>query len=364
MRVTASKVHLLQYCQAFAREDMPWDDRKTDLAERGDRLHAVAARYPSTGVREEVAEDIREEYARVCEWLDSINAVALFREGRLLLEVSYAWDVATDTAECIGSHRDYSKANGRLSGTADLVWLTTIDGKPIAATIWDWKAGTGHDAGPQLRSLALMVARTYGIEQVTVAALEVTAERVLEVAREELDAFGLSAAAGEIDALLSGIETSAPVPGAHCGELYCPARLTCPVGQVAVAEVIEAIPSDKLAARQAFRLSDPIETPEHAAWAVEVIRLVNAKLDAIKEDIKSKVPAEGWRCADGRVLKETFHNASSFSKDKALALCKELGATDEQIALTYFSYEKSNGLRVSGGAAKPRTKRTKKAKAA
>lgn len=359
-RVSASKVHLLQYCQAFAQPEMVWEERTTDLGDRGTRLHKLLADYARGLVPTKVDEDIAAAFAHARKWLDELKATV--GEGRLLIEASFAWDPDADAAEHIGYDRDYSKANGRVTGTADLVLVVTVDGKAIAAMVWDWKSGTGWGAGPQLRQLAVMVARTFDVEQVTVAALELTDDGVTEVVREDLDSFGLSAAAGEVADLLSQVDGAEPTPGAHCGELYCPARLTCPASQAAAAELVDDIPADALATTGQFKLTDPITTPEHAAWAVDVIRLVNAKLESIKDTIKKLVPAEGWPLADGRILKEGSCKSSGFSKEKAIELCKELGATDEQLGGLYYQYEKSTGLRVSGGASKPRTKRSPKLK--
>lgn len=353
-RVTASKVGLLSYCQAWARPEMVWENRSSDSAERGTRFHAAIAGYTETRERSEVGEDIREEYAHACAWVDSLQLPA---GAALLTETAFAWDPVTDTAEVIGKDRDYSKASGRLCGTADLVMVAMVDGRAVAAMVWDWKTGDGSGSGPQLRTLGLMVARAMGIEDVTVAALEARSGGVFEVAREELDGFTLAMFAGELAEHLSFVPRALPVAGSHCGELYCPARLSCPLGTEATSQVLEVIPADALAATREYRLTDPIETPEHAAWAVDVIRLVGAKLDAIKDSIKAKIPQDGWKLEDGRVLRETRATIEAFDKHKAMALCKQLGATDEQIGSCFYTFEKSNGLRVSGGHTKPRARR-------
>lgn len=363
MRVTASKVGLLAYCQAFARPEYEWDTRSSESAERGTRFHKAIATWilaepPANGGLHPypLEDDIQEEYERAVEWVQSLGV----DPEVLQVEIALAWDPATDTAERLPSKgdRDYSAGKGRLCGTADLVLVTVVDGKPIAATVWDWKTGDGSGAGPQLRALGLMVARALGVEQVTVAALEARKSGVTEVAREELDGFALAMVAGELADQLASIAAAQPVPGAHCGELYCPARLSCPLGKEATVQVI---PADALVPAKRFSLADPITTPEHAAWAVDVIRLVNARLEAIKDDIKARVPADGWRLEDGRVLREGHCETPAFDKHKALALIKQLGATPEQIASLHYTFEKSTGLRVTGGAAKPRTKRGKAA---
>jgi hypothetical protein len=358
MRATASNVGLLQYCSWWATEDAAWGDRTTSEADVGTRFHSAAAEYARTRIRVDVDDDIREQYAHACDWIDSL---AVPPGDSILIERSFAWDPTSDTAEAIGFNRDYANGNGRICGTVDLVLLTVLDGRPMAAMVWDWKTGNSLGSGPQLRALGLMVARTFGLETVTVAALDVSPDAIVEMAREELTPFELSAIAGELAELVAGVAGSKPLPGAHCGELFCPAKLHCPVAQVAAAEIVDVIPVDKLVRRPDFRLTDPIETAEHAIWAVAAVSLVGAKLDDIKKDIKAKCPSTGWVAADGRILREGSCDSTGFDQSKALALCRQLGATDDQIAALSYTYQKSTGLRVSGGGAKARTKRSKAA---
>lgn len=360
--VTASKVGLLPYCSWWATPEAKHDDGRSVEADAGDRFHKAIRNYTATRKRETVGEDIAALYAHACDYVDSLGLPE--DPPALLLERSFAWDPATDAAEVIGYDRDYSKGNGRLCGTVDLVMLVMVDGKVVGAMVWDWKTGDSLSSGPQLRTLGLMVARAFGISQVTVAALDVGPAGVTETCREEMDDFALSAVAGELAEQIAAIGATEPQPGSHCSELFCPAKLHCPVAEKAASEVVDVIPADKLVRRPEFRLTDPIETAEHAMWAVDVCRLIGAKLDAIKDDIKAKVPADGWKAEDGRVLKEGSCDSTGFDKTKALALCRQLGATDAQIESLNYTYQKSTGLRVSGGGAKPRAKRSSKKAAA
>lgn len=360
MKVTASKVGLLPYCQWWARDDAPWPPQTSGpLAERGTRFHQAIARYTLTRQREEVAEDIAAEYEHACAWVDEHTPRGLVE---VLVEVAFAWDPSTDDAEVLVSvgDRDYSRGAGRLCGTADLVLLWR---KPTAAAyVYDWKTGDGSGAGPQLGALAVMVSRAFGIDTVSVSALEVSKHGVEEVAVESFDAFALAGLAGELAELVAKIPDAEPQPGSHCGELYCPARLTCPAGQGALAEVVDVIPAEALVRRPEWRITDPVTTPEHAMWTLDVLRLMGTWVEAKKDEIKAKVPADGWRAEDGRVLRETTATIEAFDKKAAVALCKELGATDEQIGRLYYTFQKSNGLRVGGGDA-PK-KRARKPRAA
>jgi len=363
MRPTASKVGLLRYCQAWAKPDAVWDPRdEAPDADRGDRGHKALADYARTRVRKPVDEDIAVEYAAGCDWIDDLNVSS---KSNLLIETSFAWDPATDTAEIIGEDRDYSKAGNRLGGTADLVLVTMVAGKPIAAVVWDWKFGNSYESPPQLRALGLMVARTFGIDRVECAALDIGPLGVRELCHETLDAFELSTIAGEQAELLAMVPTSEPSAGAHCSELFCPAKLSCPLIAEGAAQLVDVIPVDALVRKAPYKLTDPITTPEHAAWAAGVISLMLKKLETLKDDIKAMLPEGGWKLEDGRVLEERFSTVttSKFSEETAIAKLRELGVTDEQIEALYIpgSYQRSQGLRVYGGTAKPRAKRSKAA---
>lgn len=362
---TASKVGLLVFCQAWAKPDAVHDERAAAPdADRGTRGHKALADYATTRVRVAVADDVAADYAAGCAWIDSLNIA----EG-LMVEVAFAWDPTTDTAEHIGYDRDYSKGAGRLCGTADLVMVARMNGVVVGAMVWDWKFGNSYESGPQLRALGLMVARTFGIEQVTVAALDIGPEGVRELCREDLDAFALATIAGELAELRALIPTSEPQVGAHCAELFCPAKLSCPLIDQATPDLggVEVIPADKLVRRKPFKLTDPIETAEHAAWATGVISLMLGKLESLKDEIKAKVAKHtgGWQLEDGRTLEERFSTvkATTFSRETAESLLRELGASEQQIADLErpTPYQRSQGLRVYGGAAKPRAKRSKAA---
>lgn len=353
MRLTASKVALASHCTYSFRDDAPQDPyRSSDAADRGNRFHSAIAEFLETGELKSYEDDIAAEMAEAISWMHAKG----WARRDLEIESAFGWDAATDDAKRYQiEHRGYPK-DGLLHGTADLiVWE---DGK---ATVLDWKTGDGSGAGPQLRALGLMVARYCALEEVTVAALEVKASGVTEVCRETLDSFALSALAGELADAVASIPTAEPTPGSHCGELYCNSRLGCPAGNAATAELVDVIPADALTRAKPFKLTDPIRTPEHAAWALDVLRLVSAKVDAIKDDIKARVPPEGWALEDGRMLRETKSSVSYPDKDQLQSLARRLGATDQDIESCMRSFDRSNGLRVVGGEKKPRTRKTKAA---
>lgn len=351
MRVTASKVGLLEHCQYFARPEAVWSDTTSAAADRGTRFHRAIALYINgvPGLPLSVEDDIAEEFRHAKRWVDDLRAA--YPNAELHAEQAFAWDPETDEAEVIpAAERDYQAGHGRLCGTADLV-VVFPDGM-ANVLVYDWKTGSGEGAGPQLRALSLMAARAWKVETATGAALEVTGAGVKEVCHEHHDAFALSGIAGGLADVIQFIPGAEPIPGAHCGELYCPARATCPeVNKAHVALVPEAALVRKF--------STEVESPEHAVWMMDRIRLVESACKAIKDAIKAKVPEGGWQLDDGSKLIESTRDMPRFDKNKALVLLKQLGATDAQLAALTYVWKESAGLKIVGGPAAAKPKRTR-----
>lgn len=331
--VTASKTGLLEHCQYWARPEAQWADKPGAGADRGTRGHAAIAVYVETGVVPELDEDIAQPFASARAWVDS------FGREQLRAEVAFAWDPATDTASILGQNigRDYSAGGGRLCGSADLV---AVNRGLKVGYIGDWSFGDGTKKGPQLRTLAVMLARAEGLASVTVEALEVSAEGVRQVCREDLDAFQLAAIAGERAEQRAAIATAEPVPGPHCADLYCPARATCPAGRAIVEQVIPAGDLVK------HRWEIQIQSPEHAVWLYDRAKLVEAAAKAVKDAVKAYVPDEGLQLPDGSVLIESTRNMPRFSKDRAIGVMRELKATEQQIESCTSVVTEGAGLRL------------------
>lgn len=349
MRVTASRVGLLPFCRYFASGRASWQDTSSPAAERGTRFHKAIANYIETGnMSVEWEEDIQAEMVHAVAWVER------FGREKLAAEVAFAWNPATDRAWHLETEeRDYGAAQdaGYLCGTADLV---AIQRDTRAGYIGDWKTGSADSAGPQLRALAVMLARAEGLDMVTVEALEVTSSGVVHVGTEMLDSFALAAAAGELAEHLAEVETAEPTPGPHCGEMYCPARAKCPAGT----EIIDQIVPAEALVKHRWDLT--ITSPDHAVWLLDRARLVEQAAKAVKEAVKAYVPDEGLLLADGSRLIEGTREMPRFDKNKAIALLKELGATDEQVGGCTYFYEESSGLRVVGGdRAKPKSRKKK-----
>lgn len=348
MRVTGSKAGLLLECQWFANALAEWFDGTSEAADKGNRFHKAIAVYVKTGQAPLVLEeDIELLYGAAQRWVDSHGG-----PGDFGAEVGFAWDPVTDTAKMLAEvDRDYSGApESWLCATAD---LTRVDTKARTGYIGDWKTGDGSKATMQLRTLAVMLARTFGLETVHVEALEVGWDGIRVVCREVLDGFALAAHAGALAEALAAVPTAKPQPGPHCGDLYCPARATCPAVTAIVAEVI---PAEALV-RHKWGVA--ISGPEHAAWLYEQAKAVESAAKAVKDAVKAYVPEGGLALEDGSMLVEGTRQMPRFDKAKAVGVMRELGATDAQIEGCSYTATESAGLKRVGGekATKPRKKK-------
>jgi len=322
-------------CGYSFREDVIWVTSTSPAADRGTRFHKAIASYVA-GVGVVPDADFRLEYEHATNWVDAYGI------GHLRAEVAFAWDHNSDTAtELAGVDRDYRKSGGRLAGTADLV---SVNKATRSGYVGDFKTGDGSGATMQLRALALMLARTHDLDVVTVEALEASPFGIKSVCREVLDAFDLAAVAGELSDAIESIDTAQPTPGAHCTGMWCNAVTTCPVGHAAAAELV---PVTSLVR---YTMSTAITSPDHAAWMLDRVRLVEAACKAVKEAVKEACPPGGWALEDGSVLREGSREVPRFDKTKAIELARAKGATDEEIAACTYTYVESSGLRRSAPA--------------
>lgn len=358
-RVSASRAALLHACRWWARADAPRVEAEPgDSAKDGTALHALvdanlrgvldqerARRIAATG-----ADPFRVDRL----WGHALPWLTAHTSPWMRSEVVFAWDPATDrgyelteTLEQLGLHgpRPYADPDAwariraalglserAIPGTADLV--TIVDGVVV---IYDWCTGR-TDKREQLRLLALMIARAMDLEEVRIVTLRLSDEGLGEDDHGTLDTIDLASLAGEYAALTEQVEGSEPEPGAHCAGLYCPAFLACPTTQGAISELIPAqmltagasAESDR---RASYRMSMEIQGVEHAAWLLPRVNLLRDAAEALRDALKGWASEhEGIPSAPGMTWGPVQAMRSNFLREKAEALIRLLGGTDEQIA--------------------------------
>lgn len=245
--ITASAIPRLLACPASHR--LPHHDYRSAAADAGNARHAEA----------EAAADTGGELHHAVQ--------ALMVEGdQLATECAFAYDCATDSARELGhlDRRYRDLAPYEIPGTMDL--LIRGPGRAVVVDYKSFAEVASAERNAQLATYALMVARAYGLDEVTVAIVYLTNVRRPSIAT--LGPLDLDAHAARLRSLHADVMRPAtPAPGAHCR--YCPAFLSCPAQQALALDVGDALPleierripfDDDQSAAEAFDLLARIKT--------------------------------------------------------------------------------------------------------
>lgn len=356
MRFTASKSALLATCMFPFRTDVTAPEAPSDPAAQigtvvWARLAAHVEGNDDPGNDETLAP------------ADAERANAILVIGRRFLETSradirdprcevkYAWSPSKDVARQLPpteALRDYSAAEGdEVCGSTDLEFISA-DGVLV---VEDYKTGFTPLVQyiPQIRTLALFAARARGVRKVRAVLTKLYEDRPADSITMTLDGFALDAIAEDLRNRLAAANESEPIPGPHCTEMFCPARLVCPVATSAIAELV---PADERRHLPVF--SHTFVSHDNDALMLVFLRLIEKTADDMKKQIKVRTPKDGVVLADGRVLREGFHSETKWSQEQLIAKARELGAKagladediDRELEACRYSFTKSEGLKV------------------
>jgi len=238
MRITASKLPLVEHCQWWARPDVEWDQRPSESSLLGSAVHYFIeqAILGNRVTMDQLAhkfflhEALVPNLRYMCEaWA---RKFPLF-PNTWTPEVSLACDVTTLKAREIGRNRDYSKkTETEIPGTSDIV--SYEDG---IVHIIDWK--TGRQIGlarpsqnAQLLFLAMCAAKIHGVSRARLTLCHIMPDKV-DAVEDEVDEMVLAAAAYQLRHLRP--DESSPNKGWWCRYKFCPAKSNCPEWKPAVA---------------------------------------------------------------------------------------------------------------------------------
>ncbi len=213
MIISASSIPRLLLCPASA--SLPQHDYRTQAAEDGQDRHADM----------EAAADVGDHEA-----LPGVVASLILPGDELLAEVSFAYDVSADTARMIGPvHRNYGDLTPyEIGGTPDLVVLG--NGRGVLAEYKSFEEVEAAESNTQTLTTGLMVARSFGLDELTVVIAYLGGMRKPSTAVLSLLDFDTHAA--RLKQLQFDVALAAKEPakflrtGRHCK--YCPAFLSCP----------------------------------------------------------------------------------------------------------------------------------------
>ena len=289
--ISASAIPRLLACPASHR--LPHHDYQTTHATAGQDRHAEAEAAADTG---------GELHPTV---------VALMVEGdHLATECAFAYDAATDTARELGhvDRRYGTLAPYELPGTMDL--LIRGEGRAVVVDYKSYAEVDPAERNTQLATYALMVARCYGLDEVTVAIIYLVGGRRPSIAT--LTALDLDAHAARLKRLHVDVaRPSAPVSGPHCK--YCPAFLACPVQHALTIDVGETLPlrieaqmpfGDDQSAAEAFDLLQRIKTLSTRIQAALYARAAERPIPLGNGMVLGQRTVEGNDRIDGNVAYE------------------------------------------------------------
>ncbi|HEY2510183.1 MAG TPA: PD-(D/E)XK nuclease family protein [Polyangiaceae bacterium] len=271
--VTFSYGPLLENCQHFAIAGAVWTAIASEFAEGGTIVHNALDALVADGVLEHLEDEThRALYAAGRAWL--------YRRGFLRAqrgtapgvrsEIAFAYDHETGVGRELvtppGWERRWYADRARraaydgpggpvreseMPGRLDLLRFS-IDGggdREQVLEVYDYKChfGPGYQtAKAQLELCGLAAARAYNVDRVRVVGVHLWADREPLEEPYELGPFELAEIAATVRGWASAANDPPPVPGAHCGDRYCPARPGCPVTQRLVGELL---PADRLVRR-------------------------------------------------------------------------------------------------------------------
>lgn len=354
---------------------LPRVRRPSPDADRGHGGHRFVRAVLSGIPVEKALESVDESLRSLCRAIDWRKLGADLHDVRG--EVSYALDVRARTARELGVDigRDYAGAASRAGAPlgewevpgSDDIEGTRFDGVPV---VLDMKFGFGDVTEPEDNGQGLYfgAARSIltGAPEVEFRLARVHTDGGITIQSTVYTRFEIDSYLDEYEEALERVRQTRRVylargavsvaEGTHCN--YCDAFDSCP-GKQALARSMLGDIVDLHGRIQAMSLEDA-----GRAWVKahdEIAPLLKIVIDALKE----RAGREPIPTRPGKVLREVQSGRRDFSDKAAIALLKQLGATDAQIE-TLYKTSRFPQVRETNdpNAAAPKKARGKKAAAA
>jgi len=290
MNPSASSIPRLLKC--LGSIVLPTSDYRTAAADQGAENHAEMEAAADVGDIDALPKAVRD----------------LVMPGDVFItETSFAYDVATDTGRKLGGSREYSDAHPfEIVGTPDLV----IRGnRTIVVDYKNYEEVDEADANAQTATYALMVARTFGDDEVMVVIVYLGGLHAPSIAT--LSALDLDAHAARLKKLHADAATArarirdgilpALESGKHCK--YCPSFVAtdasgtklCPLWQQTAQQTASIIPIH-------VESLIPFEDDEQAAEAMEILERIDMIRTRLKAAIMARAAARPIRKRNGMMF--------------------------------------------------------------
>lgn len=350
---TASGAERASACPASCA--LPRAASSSKAARRGLDVHAFIRRVLAGADRSVALTLVEPEHKTMCEGIDFRRMGGDLREVKA--EAAWAYDAKARTARFIGLNveRNYGPLDTwEIPGTVDIQGLTYADTPVVCDT------KTGKSVGrvathAQTNWHAMVQAVDTGASEVEGRIYYVRPDGYVRPEGHTFKRFDLDVFADEMEetavraqqarADLRAGKHLRVVEGDHC--TYCECYSSCPA-KVALARSMQG-DLKELAVASIAEMA-PAEVVD-----------VHVKLASIKEltkridySLNAYVSQQEIDVGDGRTLRMTTRHVDRFQADDALALLREKGATEEEIAKLYLNVEESAGRRIVGSKAKGR----------
>jgi hypothetical protein len=353
MRLSASKGALLRECAYSFRPDVVTrPGPPSDEQANGTATHHHLDTYARQGVILPT---------------DNIEVAAMFGHGKAWLdaladttepvhtEQPFAWHPETDRGWSLLAAVQAGGHTGHRPYADPVAWadIARRAGCPLDAIpmtidliyrdgLYDWCTGR-TDKAAQLELNALAFARAFDLDSVTVCTLRLDPGGLREEGKRTLEAFDLAALAEEYRGLVRGIPTAEPRPGMWCSAHYCEAIDACPATEALKPQLV---PASALLAATHWPFSAAIQSDEHAAALIPLVKLAESFLKGVKGALEERATKQGSIATrPGYVWREGTRQMPRFDRPLAEALLGQLGATKEQIAALTKMRTESSGFR-------------------
>lgn len=292
-RPAASRLALAQRCVYPWTSGTKWPSRpQRDDAAWGIAVHRLMAEGPQhlRAISESEGVDVEELEAIAVHAEPLLDELAQDTAEPPLVEVGFAFDLAQGTTRRVKSARE--ARDGEYFGAVDHAYLSASSG---AAVVIDWKSGGGGGvmdpgASPQLRALALMAARHFGVTTAIARVGYVTADGI-DLRSATLDATELLCVESEFWQLeVHMVGTAMPTPGPWCKHHFCPLAAVCPATTAALEHVTGQLATGMLLA--------PITSAEQASFVRHRLPILQQWIESRETDLRAfakrePIPVEG-----------------------------------------------------------------------
>ena len=326
--ISASQLHRVLACPAS--ELLPHIRSTSGRATRGTSIHAYIRRRIAGLSHDDAAVGVDKDHRLTCKGIDVEEIVAGL--SQVACEVSYAFSLKGEVRRIgVNLGREYPEeylTGEWITGTADLDAVGE-EGRPV---VEDFKTGQGvphPSVNPQILFFASCLQSLTGAAEVEGRIRYIRDDGSTYVESHIFDAFDLDAfrldlrrtGLSVLEARQSGARSLPMATGGHCK--YCPAIAACP----AKTALARAMLPELRATGDILRSM----TPEERGQAWVRAKEIESILDTVVSGLRDIAIVDPTPLPDGKVLMAIESSRTSFDKEAAMTLLRELGATDEQI---------------------------------